>query len=211
MNDAAVVSTLVKVAGSKELHARFVNTLSLLEYIGARKILKSQNENRVSAELLAHVAEEIRHAQALKRVALKMSEGQLEGYSERELVAGAEARAYIQAVDHTPLLAGEVSRDAWTAYLYTTLLIEERANRIYPLYEAILGQAGFPGVLRGILAEEEAHLSDIRRSIEATGNPELAPLREREEAAFQAWWNAVEREASRPSVRANEEQPQLHH
>lgn len=195
MTDTQVVETLKALARNRELHARFVNTVSLLEYIGARKILKSQKESRMTAELLAHVAEEIRHAQALKRVALKLSDGKLESYSQDELLAGSEARAYIQAVDHTPLLGGEPSRDEFTSYLYATLLIEERANRIYPLYEPILAEAGFPGVLRGILQEEEAHLHDIRQDIEASGAPELAPLREREEIAFLAWWSAVERAA----------------
>lgn len=195
MNDSALTATLTRLASRPDAHSRFVNTLSLLEYIGARKILKSQKESRITAELLAHVAEEIRHAQALKRVALKLSEGKLEGYGQDELLAGSEARAYIQAADHTPLLQGEHSRDEFTSYLYATLLIEERANRIYPLYEPILAGAGHPGVLKAILREEETHLQDIRREIEATGSPELAPLREREERAFHAWWNAVERES----------------
>jgi hypothetical protein len=187
-----LISTLQRLAGRPEVHARFVNTLSLLEYIGARKILKSQKESRITAELLAHAAEEIRHAQALKRVALKLSDGRLEGYSQDELLAGSEARAYIQDVDHTPLLEGEPSRDAFTSYLYATLLIEERANRIYPLYEPILAEAGHPGVLKGILKEEVAHLCDIRREIEASGGPGLEPLRAREEKAFNSWWSAVE-------------------
>jgi hypothetical protein len=191
MNDASISGTLTRLAAQPELHARFVNTLSLLEYIGARKILKSQKESRITAELLSHVAEEIRHSQALKRVALKLSGGELEGYSQDELLCGSEARAYIQAVDHTPLLPGEPSRDAWTSYLYTTLLIEERANRIYPLYEPILAEAGHPGVLKAILREEESHLADIRASLEAAHAPELEPLREREEAAFRAWWDAI--------------------
>lgn len=202
MND--ISATLRKLASSRDLHAKFVNTLSLLEYIGARKILKSQKESRITSELLSHVAEEIRHAQALKRVALKLSEGRLEGYSQDELLAGSEARAYIQAVDHTELLPGEKPRDAWIAYLYTTLLIEERANKIYPLYEPILAEAGHPGVLRAILREEESHLNDIRASLERCsrdagpleGALDLEPLRGQEESAFRAWWSAVERMAS---------------
>lgn len=48
------------------LHARFLNTLSLLEFIGARKIMKSQEEDSVTPAVLAHATEEIRHAQVLK-------------------------------------------------------------------------------------------------------------------------------------------------
>jgi hypothetical protein len=187
----SVSETLERIAANRPVHARFANTLSLLEYIGARKILKSQREGSVTAELLAHVSEEVRHAQALKRVALKLSDGALEGYGDDELLAGDEARAYIQAVDHTPLLEGEGSRDSWESYLYTTLLVEERANRIYPLYGPILSRAGFPGVMKGILKEEEAHLGDIRANL-GSRLEALEPLRLREEAAFNAWWTQVE-------------------
>ena len=44
-------ATLKRLACRPEAHARFVNTLSLLEYIGARKIMKSQKESRITAAL----------------------------------------------------------------------------------------------------------------------------------------------------------------
>lgn len=143
-----------------DLHARFVNTLSLLEYMGTRKILKSQQEESVSQELLTHIAEEIRHAQMLKKVALKMSQGKLNSYRDEHLMCGAEARRYFQAIDHGAAARLE-QLGSWTNYLVTTLLIEERANLIYPIYDSILAQVGFPGVMRGIVKEEDRHLQDI--------------------------------------------------
>ena len=59
-----VLSELVK---HNELHAKFLNTISLMEYMGARKIVKSQLEKNVDSEVLAHMTEEIRHAQIFKK------------------------------------------------------------------------------------------------------------------------------------------------
>src|SRR4051812_13000755 len=104
------------------LHARFINTISLLEYIGARKILKSQHESSISATVLGHVSEEIRHAQIFKSVALKMSGGELLTYDDRSLLAGPAARAYFQDLDHGIMAELEIP-DGWLNYLYSTLLI----------------------------------------------------------------------------------------
>lgn len=142
------------------LHARFINTISLLEYIGARKILKSQHEGAISATVLGHVSEEIRHAQIFKRVALKMSGGKLPTYDDQYLLAGPAARDYFQGLDHGIAAELEIP-NGWLNYLYSTLLIEERAGKIYPSYNLFLGEQGFPGVLEAIVLEENEHLKDV--------------------------------------------------
>ncbi|MFZ9595960.1 MAG: hypothetical protein ACO3A2_07775 [Bdellovibrionia bacterium] len=146
------------------LHARFLNTLSLLEYIGARKIFKSQAESSINASLLAHAAEEIHHAQTFKKLALKLSQGKLTSYSEDHLLCGREAKEYFQCLDYG--VHAEVETDSWMNYLYTTLLIEERANQVYPLYEPILARAGFAGILKSIVKEEASHMQDILKHLQ---------------------------------------------
>lgn len=179
------------LAKSKDLHSRFINTLSYLEYVGARKILKSQDESSISMELLAHIAEEVRHAQVLKKIALKMSDHRLPTYADDQLLAGAEARAYIQAVDRS----SEKENSSFKNYLYTTLLLEERAKKIYPFYEPILAEAGFPGALRAIVLEEESHLHQISKHLSTSQNAPsdiiLNEMRQNEEAAFSRWMHAI--------------------
>ena len=51
------------------LHARWLNMFSYLEYIGFRKIVKSQGAENLSLETLGHAVEEGRHALMLKKFA----------------------------------------------------------------------------------------------------------------------------------------------
>jgi len=173
--------------------ARFVNTLSLLEYIGARKIIKSQEEQSITLDTLSHAAEEIRHAFALKRLALKMSKGNLNTYKEEHLLCGESARNYIQNVDNNLAkilenhsqsqcsssqavkidreLSTDFSMNVHTNYLLTTLLLEERAQVLYPFYEKVLSDQGYRGVLRGILNEEDAHLNYVQEKLLGISQP----------------------------------------
>ncbi|APS00765.1 ferritin-like domain-containing protein [Pajaroellobacter abortibovis] len=168
-----------------DLHAKFVNTLSMLEYIGARKILKSQQETTFSLQLLTHASEEIRHAEILKKVVLKMSNGQLTSYDEEDLCCGDAARTYFQEVDKR---IAEVlhTHETWVNYLFTTLVIEERAHYVYPVYHTILTDAGVSTVVKSILREETKHLEEIRGHLEQLPIQQtlLPQIREIEEKAF---------------------------
>lgn len=186
-------SVILRLVGSPELHAKFVNSISLLEYMGARKILKSQRAEALTAGLLAHVAEEVRHAQAFKQIALKMSRGELDTYSEGHLLCGEAARGYMQTIDQG--VEEALGESARTNYLLTTLLVEERASRIYPQYDLILSELGFPRALSGIIREEDAHLRDVLEELAAVphvGGPLLGELRQLEARAFDAWMNRIE-------------------
>jgi rubrerythrin len=143
------------------LHARFVNTLSMLEYVGARKILKSQRAEDISMQILGHAAEEMRHSQILKGLALQLSDGRLNSYAENHLLCGTEAKNYFQTVDYAcagALRSGDVNKN----YLLTTLLIEERAFDIYPDYEIILRDRHIPNALGSIVRDEGKHLAEMR-------------------------------------------------
>ncbi len=190
---------LREIAKTPHLHARFLNTLSLLEYMGSRKILKSQRAESITLELLSHTAEEIRHAQTFKKLALKVGEGKVESYAQEHLFCGAEAAAYFQTIDQSA--AQHLGHpDPWTNYLLTTLLIEERANQIYPFYEDVLASVGYPGHLKLIVREENSHLQDITARIEEITplTPALlTELRAIEGAAFTRFTASLRKELSR--------------
>lgn len=188
-----VLSQLVK---NSEKHARFLNTISLMEYMGARKIVKSQLEKNIDSEVLAHMTEEIRHAQIFKKMALKLSEGLLKNYGDEFLLAGVEGRAYIQTVDQS-VAAALNGEDSHYNYLLSTLLIEERANSVYPFYAELMEPMGFSSYLRGILREEEHHLEQIQTSLENSqklSSQKLQALRMIEQKAFDFLIQAVDRE-----------------
>jgi len=152
--------TLANLIDYPEMHARFLNTLSLLEYIGARKIMKSQHESYINATVLAHMSEELRHAQTLKRLASKVGGFTVQSYDERALLAGREAREYFQVIDSK---AQEVlqGQNQWANYLLTTLVVEERAGEFYSLYDYLLKPLGLDGPLKTIVREEEEHLAEV--------------------------------------------------
>lgn len=179
--------TLARLVQNNELHARFLNTISLMEYMGARKIVKSQIEKHIDAEVLAHMSEEIRHAQIFKKMALKLSDGKLKTYSDQHLLAGPEGRAYIQSVDQS-VAAALHGEDPKTNYLLSTLLIEERANDVYPFYGELVEPLGFGGYLRTILREEENHLEQINEALvgsQKISSQQLDALRMIEQQAFE--------------------------
>ena len=193
---------LTRLVDSPPLHARFLNTLSLMEYMGARKIMKSQLEENIDAQVLAHMTEEIRHAQIFKKIALKLSGGRLVTYEDNHLLAGRQGRDYIQAVDRfvAEILNHENHESSRKNYLLSTLIIEERANRIYPFYARLVKPLGFGSRIANIFQEEKNHLEQIRKQIMQSG--ELDPLQMEflckiEKEAFRAFMKAVESQIDR--------------
>ncbi len=168
------------------INAKFLNTLSVLEYAGARKIIKSQKAESLNLEILRHIAEEIRHARILKKMALQLSNQSLTTYRKEHLLAGDAAWDYIQSVDH--FVEDEIKKpDPWIKYLYVTLLIEERAMEVYPLYSETLGQLGLAQPLQGLIAEEETHLKFTQRHIlenDPESSKRLPQLRAFEKSQF---------------------------
>ena len=187
-------SILKRLVENKELHARFLNTISLMEYMGARKIVKSQLERNIDSEVLAHMTEEIRHAQIFKKMALKLSDGHLKTYSDEYLLAGPEGRAYIQSVDQS-VAAALQGENSYLNYLLSTLLIEERANQVYPYYAELMEPLGFSGHLRTIMREEENHLDQIKEALLGSNkimSQQLEALRMIEQQAFDFMMTSVE-------------------
>lgn len=188
--------TLTELLVHPDLHGGLLNTLSLLEYIGARKIMKSQDERHITPDVLAHMTEEIRHAQIMKKLAVKVGGPKMKSYAEEALLAGDEGRAYIQAIDHK---AQEVLgvRDSRANYLLTTLIIEERAAELYPFYDTLLETIGLGGPLRTIVREEEAHLAQVIELLatEASCGPEqIEQVRAVEKEYFAAFFRQVEKQ-----------------
>lgn len=174
-----------------DIYARFLNTLSLLEYIGARKIIKSQNYEILTEKTLNHSIEELRHARLLKRAAVKILP-ECETYHEQVLLCGKQAFHYFQTIDHT---ANTVLSDynPWHCYLYTTALIEIRAIDFYTQCEEILLALNKPSPFRGILIEEEKHLQDINEGLIKIPNFEkdLAILKKIEKKEFDIFLKAL--------------------
>ncbi len=193
----AILETAVS---QPELHARLVNTLARMEYVGVRKMLKARSSEDLDVDGLLHVIEEATHALRLKRAALKLagSPADLETFSEAHTLAGSAGEGYLQAVDAAceECLADLPEEDRTEFnYLLSSVLIEIRADVFYPVYEACLQAGGAPFSVRSIQKDEERHLTEMKARL-----ADLCPgWRERveqvlpfEKHAFEAWLTAVE-------------------
>ena len=198
--NVSVRDALERIVREPAIHARFLNTLSRLEYVGARKLMKSQDSADLNKDTLQHLVEETRHAWMLKKLACRLDPSVSEGFSAELTLAGDEGETYFQALD------AEVTKTVTLSdaselnlrklhYLYTSWLVELRAVAFYSAYEPLLREAQVPNVLSGILGDESHHLGAMQKSIEAA-DPLFAGhidhLLQTEAALFQTFWREVE-------------------
>lgn len=184
---------LAALCGRPEEHARFLNTLSLLEHIGSRKILTSQSRGPLDCETLKHLAEEARHAFFFKRTAERVAGRPLD-YSDGDAVMPASARMYFGRLDAgiNRMLADEVPVEV--PYLYVSMVVELRAIWAYRLYNDVLLDSGLNISLKGLLAEEELHLPQMAERLVVLGEdldvtvPAFARL---EDALFRGLWRSL--------------------
>ena len=86
----------------RRLHARFVNTLSRLEYVGVRKILKSRRSEQIDLDGLQHILDEAVHALRLKKAAVALAGGggdSVVTFADDATLAGDAGEGYLQALD----------------------------------------------------------------------------------------------------------------
>jgi hypothetical protein len=171
-----------------DLHARFLNTLSLLEHIGSMKIARSQSGSAITGEILLHLAEETRHAAYLKKCAGKL--GALPGadYRDEYLLAGAAARSYFARLDVTvrTFVRERVTPERWSiaSYRLVTWLVERRAMWLYPAYQSIVEETALRLSVRSIVGEETRHLREIEEGLAELELEGLEPLVREEEKLF---------------------------
>ncbi len=158
---------LPTIIADNQLHARWLNTLSLMENTGARKISASEDPTTVTYIILKHAAEEHRHAFYLKKQIEKTGKALCPTYADEYLVASNYSKYYLNMLDVEVCrylkkelnLAGKDLRFA--AYLLVTYAIEVRADELYPIYQDALDNAGSKINVKSIILEEEGHLEEM--------------------------------------------------
>jgi len=148
------------------LHARWLNTLSLMENTGARKISASEDPQTVTYIILKHAAEEHRHAFYLKKQ-LEKTGVELPTYAAPYLLAPGSSKYYLNQldIDICRYLKSELKLSGaglrFAAYLLVTYAIEVRADELYPVYQTALDEAGSKVNVKSIILEEEGHLEEM--------------------------------------------------
>ena len=173
-DESELIRLLQHIVGDDVIHARWLNSLSYLENVGARKISASQDREMVTEAVLRHTVEEARHAWYLKRQLQKLDSTACPTYEAEYLLASSVTRNYINKLDVALSrlvkeqlgLAGAHLRQV--CYQLVTYAIEVRADWLYHNYESVLAQTESVVSIRSILQEEEHHLAEMTSSLDKT-------------------------------------------
>jgi hypothetical protein len=155
------------IINNDQLHSRWLNTLSLMENTGARKISASEDPETVTYIILKHAAEEHRHAFYLKKQIEKVKNGNCPTYANDYLVAPKSSKYYLNQLDvhvcrYLKKELGLKGRELrFAAYLLVTYAIEVRADELYPVYQDELDKASSKINVKSIILEEEGHLEEM--------------------------------------------------
>ena len=160
-----------KVVSTPALHSRWLNTLSMMENAGAKKIKNCEHPVLVNEIILKHSAEEARHAHYLKKQIRKIEKDSCPTYEKKYLLAPNQSYYYLQSLDVELCrylkdkfkFKGDDLK--YAAYLLVTYAIEVRADELYPKYQAVLTESNSPVNVRSIIVEEEGHLLEMRSQL----------------------------------------------
>jgi hypothetical protein len=200
-NVARTQRLLDRIVPDPKLHARFVNTLARLEYVGVRKILKSRRSERLDLDGIQHILDEAVHALRLKKAAAALGAAtgaDVGTFAPSATLAGDAAENYLQALDHRAEEAlGDLPEGdrAEANYLLTSAAVEVRAQVFYALYDRTLRahDAGFS--VAAISKDEDRHLDEMAAGL-ATALPDwqrrFEPLLAAEEALYARFLGAIE-------------------
>lgn len=154
---------LEKITADVELEARWLNTISLLEFVGSRKISRTVAAHHPNPEILSHYADEVRHARVFKDLSIQKLGRDLGDV----MLHRDAAMRYFQTLDKTVSqniteICGAPNQHA--NYIFVTLAIERRAMKLYPLYRSITADANVREALTSILQEESSHLDAMENA-----------------------------------------------
>ncbi|HNS11182.1 MAG TPA: hypothetical protein PKM97_01110 [Bacteroidia bacterium] len=191
------------IIANDSIHARWLNTLSLMENTGARKISASEHPILVSELVLKHAAEEARHAYFLKKQISKIPGTACIDFSLDNLLGGMCSYHYLQNLDiYTSRYANEVLKLKGdqlrkACYLLVTFAIEVRADELYPIYQNQLDATGHTVNVKSIIAEEAGHLEEMVKQLEsfsAEWQIHADIICAHEQKLFAEWKKAIQKE-----------------
>ena len=184
-------------------HARWLNTLSMMENTGAKKIKKCEHPVLTTEMILKHAAEEARHAYYLKKQIQKIAKNSCPTYEREYLLAPEMSYYYLHVLD---VKVCRFLKDRfgfkgddlkYAAYLLVTYAIEVRADELYPQYQEVLDEIKSNVNVKSIIAEEINHLAEMTMQLKQF-SPDWKELTEVvcdiETNLFMGWIDAVKKE-----------------
>lgn len=196
---------IAEIVKNDHLHAKWLNTLSMMENTGARKISASENKTHVTLMILKHAAEEARHAYYMKKQISKLGlSGKYIDYNPANLLSPLASLQYLNRmdVDLCRYLKHDLKFEdhdlVFGAYLLVTYGIELRAGELYPIYQQALDAVHSRVNVKSVIAEEETHLEEMLNQMKLFFGdtwPNAAAYAENiEKKYFNQWTNALNNE-----------------
>lgn len=193
------------VVKDNNIHARWLNTLSMMENTGAKKIKKCEHPVLATEMILKHAAEEARHAYYLKKQIQKITKNSCPTYERVYLLAPDMSYYYLHVLDvkvcrflkNRFQYKGDDLK--YAAYLLVTYAIEVRADELYPEYQLVLDGMKSNVNVKSIIAEEVQHLAEMTQQLQqfSTDWEELCRVVcEIEKGLFKGWIDAVKKEVA---------------
>ena len=188
------------IVSEPQLHAKWLNTLSLMENTGARKISRCEHPVLVEEVILKHAAEEKRHAYYLKKQIAKIAPGACPTYEFPYLLSAVNSYQYLHRLDTA---ASRYIKETWglsgydlryVSYLLVTYAIEVRAAELYPVYQEVLTTKSSKVNVKSIIAEEDGHLEEMEKQLEVFSSEwkqHANAILKIEESLFEQWLNAL--------------------
>ena len=169
-------------------HHLWLRSLSYLEYIGYRKMVKSVPYAKMSTGVYHHLSDEIQHSFMLREIADKQFGNTLDMEKVTSLVGIAEN--YFQGLDSQidDWIASKLgNKDPYASYVWVSYSIEKRAMKVYPQYLSKLHEASLKGAIQKIIKDEAEHLSYLEEVLDQFPEEislKNAPVLEIEEKCF---------------------------
>ncbi len=183
---------LEEVLGHRTKHYGWLLSLSYLEYIGYRKMIKSLGYEHLNKGSFHHLSDEIQHSFMLRELAQKSFHQEWQsGFSLDSIHQISEE--YFQNLDHEvhhKVLAVDPQENPVLCYMLTSYVIEKRAMKVYPAYLAKSSEAPVKYTLQKIIRDESEHLTYLEGKISLVpsfSSKDLEDLLEAEEKLFQQY------------------------
>ena len=197
-------NVITSIIQNDEKHAKWLNTLSMMENTGARKISASEHKTGVTLMVLKHAAEEARHAFYLKKQISKLAPiNQFSDYSPTTLLSPLTSLQYLHRLDVElcRYLKNDLKKSGhdlvFGAYLLVTYAIEVRAGELYPIYQKILDAHHSKVNVKSIIAEEETHLEEMLHQMKSffgeTWNEAAEYSEKVERKYFDDWVDSIQK------------------
>ncbi len=180
---------LEDVIPSEGKHYLWLRSLSYLEYIGYRKMVKSLGYEKVNRGVFHHLTDEIQHSYMLRELADRKMAG-LNGEPNFTEDHQELAENYFQDIDgfvEDWVLRMTQVKNPYLCYLLVSYVVEKRAMQVYPQYFHQLGERAFKYTIQKIIQDEAEHLGYLEgklREFPSLGEANLSELFDFEEARF---------------------------